>query len=125
MQTSPALLLIPLLSLLPMFATVKAAPGDLDPSFGGSGIVTTRIGTVSDIGTSMALQTDGKIVVAGRSLSSVNNYDFAVIRLNVDGTLDESFGGGKVITPIAPTPPRLVGSSRVRRGSECGVASQW
>ena len=47
---------------------------------------------------SVALSTTGKIVVAGYSLSNPTN-DFALARLNVDGSLDTSFGkGGKVTT---------------------------
>ena len=44
---------------------VHAVPGDLDLTFGGTGIVVTDIGGGSDIGDSVAIQNDGKIVVAG------------------------------------------------------------
>lgn len=45
------------------------------------------------------LQKDGKILVAG--LSSIHDWDFAVLRLNPDGSPDLSFGvNGKVITDI-------------------------
>ena len=48
--------------------------------------------------TSVALQADGKIVVAGYSFNG-SNYDFAVARYNADGSLDTTFNGtGKVIT---------------------------
>src|SRR5687767_1020172 len=42
-----------------------AAPGDLDTSFNGIGKVTTAIRSGDDVGYSAALQSDGKIVVAG------------------------------------------------------------
>ncbi len=76
--------------------------GSLDTSFGGTGKVTTPIGTGDDYGTAIGIQSDGKIVVAGSAyMGTTNNNDFAVVRYNTDGSLDTSFGsGGKVTTPI-------------------------
>ena len=71
---------------------VKAAPGDLDPSFGASGKVTTPIG-VTGGAYDVALQADGKIVVAG-----VSGGDIAVCRYHVDGSLDTSFDGDGIVT---------------------------
>jgi uncharacterized delta-60 repeat protein len=68
----------------------KAAPGDLDPSFGRRGKVTTSI-TGDDEINAMALQEDGKIVVAGYA-SGPNNADLALARYLPDGDLDPSFG---------------------------------
>ena len=77
--------------------TALAAPGDLDTSFGIGGRVTTPIGGV---GNSVAVQTDGEIVVAGFAYNG-SNYDFALARYNPDGSLDTGFGsGGTVITPV-------------------------
>ena len=77
------------------FALVRYnADGSLDTSFGGGeGIVTTPIGPLYDNGWSVALQGDGKIVVAG-SAHDGGQYDFAVVRYDADGTLDTGFGGG-------------------------------
>jgi uncharacterized delta-60 repeat protein len=73
--------------------------GTIDPSFGTGGYVITSVGTSMNEISDIAIQTDGKIVVAGTS-SNVWN-DFAVVRYNSDGTLDNSFGsGGIVITDI-------------------------
>ena len=73
--------------------------GTLDSNFGTGGKVTTDIGS-GDIAQSVAIQTDGKIVVAGYS-DNGSNADFALVRYNTDGTLDTNFGtGGKVITAI-------------------------
>ena len=72
--------------------------GSPDDSFGGGdGIVTTDILSASDSANSVTLQADGKILVSGKS-----NNDFAVVRYDVDGSLDFSFGGGDgiVITDI-------------------------
>lgn len=51
-----------------------------------------------DVATSVALQDDGKILVAGYAQASSNgDYDFAIARLNYDGSLDTTFSGdGKV-----------------------------
>jgi uncharacterized delta-60 repeat protein len=79
--------------------------GSLDKSFGGDDGVTTRVRDYSRI-SDLAVQDDGKVVVAGLSNYSgaddVGTGDFALARYNTDGTLDESFGGGdgKVITSL-------------------------
>src|SRR4051812_13140589 len=72
------------------------APGDFDVSFGNLGKVTTAISSGSDYGYSVALQSDGKIIVAGGS-----DWRFALARYTPAGALDASFGsGGKVITNL-------------------------
>jgi serralysin len=73
------------------------ADGALDKSFSGDGKVTTDfIGSGQD-GQSMVVQTDGKIIVVGRS-----SKNFALARYNTDGTLDHSFSGdGKQTTDFA------------------------
>jgi uncharacterized delta-60 repeat protein len=80
-----------------------AAQGDLDPSFGTGGKVTTPVGSGYDDAHALVVQSDGKLVAAGFS-NDVSNYDFAdfaVVRYNTDGTLDGTFGtGGKVTTPV-------------------------
>ncbi len=82
-------------------ASISAAPGDLDPTFGSGGIVITRNANPSpDYALGMAIQSDGKIVVVGLGITS-HGGDFAVVRYNTDGSLDTSFGGtGIVITPV-------------------------
>jgi uncharacterized delta-60 repeat protein len=77
-----------------------AAPGDLDPSFGGNGKVRTNFTPLLDEAQGVAIQADGKIVAVGFS-----DGRFAVARYNVDGTLDDSFSGnGKIRTDITPGP---------------------
>jgi uncharacterized delta-60 repeat protein len=72
--------------------------GTLDTSFGTGGRVTTDFGGRYERATSVAVQWDGKIVVAGGAVINVYN-DFALARYHSDGTLDTNFGtGGKVIT---------------------------
>ncbi len=74
--------------------------GSLDSSFGNGGIYTLSAG-VQQSGSSLTLQADGKILVAGYSYPG--NNDFALLRLNADGTTDTSFGSngnGTVTTAI-------------------------
>lgn len=77
---------------------VLAAPGDLDPSFGGTGMVTTSILPPAFEGaSSLAIQNDGKIVAAGFSNDADFNPILAVARYDTSGSLDPAFGsGGKV-----------------------------
>ena len=71
--------------------------GTLDASFGGDGTVVTSFGGDWDTAYSIAVQPDGKIVVAGGMVDLFYNGDFAIVRFNSDGTLDTSFNGtGKV-----------------------------
>ncbi|MEO6392991.1 MAG: delta-60 repeat domain-containing protein [Pyrinomonadaceae bacterium] len=78
------------------FALTRLNPnGTRDLTFGGFGQlgrVTTDFGGDLDEARKVNLQTDGRIVVVGRSLTS-NGMVFAVARYNSDGTLDASFGG--------------------------------
>lgn len=80
------------------FGVVRYLPtGEVDPAFGA---VVTDVGGAQDIAWSVAVQPDGKVVVAGQAASGGRNA-IAVVRYTRSGLLDESFGtGGKVITPI-------------------------
>src|SRR4051794_20420450 len=77
------------------------ANGTLDTSFGGNGTGTTTAdfgGNRGDFANTVAIQPDGKIVVAGRrdnfSIVDFGDHgDFAIARFNADGTLDKSFSG--------------------------------
>jgi uncharacterized delta-60 repeat protein len=76
------------------------ADGSLDQTFNGTGFVTTPVGTENDYAYSTVLQTDGKIVAAGRSYNGTDN-DVALARYNADGSLDTTFNTtGLVTTPI-------------------------
>jgi uncharacterized delta-60 repeat protein len=80
--------------------TLNAADGDRDPTFGVGGIVTTDFGNTFDVAEEVAVQPDGKIVVAGARFTSTAG-DFAVARYNTDGSLDATFGvGGIVFTDL-------------------------
>ncbi len=92
-----------LLLVLILSADSRAAPGDLDPTFGNGGIVITPTGNMIDLDypRAMAIQSDGKIIVVGEGSRGTFNWDFAVVRYNTNGSLDTSFGGsGIVITQL-------------------------
>jgi uncharacterized delta-60 repeat protein len=82
------------------FALMRFTPsGSVDTTFGNGGVVITDFASGSDdIAHSLALQRNGKLLVAGRT-GEYPNFRFGVIRYNTDGSLDPGFGsGGKVVT---------------------------
>lgn len=64
--------------------------GSLDTTFDSDGIVITTVLGANALGRSVAIQEDGKIILAGY-IDTITGYDFAVVRLNTDGSLDTSF----------------------------------
>ncbi len=87
------------------FATVKYnSDGTLDQNFGTGGIVLTDLNNLSsDVAQDIALQSDGKVLVAGRTHAgnSFTDYSLAVVRYDADGTIDQTFGvGGKAFFSI-------------------------
>ena len=73
--------------------------GSLDSSFDEDGWLTTDFGVGDDYAYAMALQLDGKILVAGavEEPTDFHYQDFALVRYLPDGSLDAGFGtGGKV-----------------------------
>src|SRR5262245_10200680 len=85
-------------------AVARYLPGGaLDASFGSGGMVTIDVPpgtTTMDIAWAVALQPDGKLVLAGQSGNSALPLAPLIARLNDDGTLDGSFGlGGLVLLP--------------------------
>jgi uncharacterized delta-60 repeat protein len=84
-----------------------AAPGDLDPGFNGDGRVTISPGGKDGAFSDVAIQPDGKIVLAGYAFVNPGETDMAITRLNPDGTLDQGFGsGGTTLVNFLPGPPR-------------------
>lgn len=77
---------------------VYSQAGSLDSSFGTGGKVTTSINSGADIAYAVALQTDGKIIVAGMTTNTTTGKDFACLRYNTNGTLDTSFGTNGIVT---------------------------
>lgn len=84
------------------FTTIRyEIDGSLDTTFGIGGKVITAIGSGRDVSNSLAIQQDGKIVVAGYS-NNGSFHEIAVIRYNQNGSLDTSFSSdGKATTAIS------------------------
>ena len=72
------------------------ADGKIDQSFGEDGLIFFNdIGGGHDFATSVAIQSDGKILVGGHSWDigiPILQYSTAIVRLNKDGSIDKSFG---------------------------------
>src|SRR5438552_17319082 len=62
-------------ALLLLPAAGRANPGDLDPTFGIGGKVTTAIGTGDDGASAVALHADGQLVAGGGSAGSRDDDD--------------------------------------------------
>jgi uncharacterized delta-60 repeat protein len=115
-----------------------ALPGCLDTTFGFNGLVTTDPDgpTHNTSYGGVVVQPDGKIIVTGQALASGStgtNLDFLVLRYNVDGSLDTSFGDsdqfnsglrlGYVITPFT-TGPEFTRAVLLQTDSKIVVAGQ-
>ncbi len=74
--------------------------GSLDNTLDTDGKLTTAFTSNVNFSTSVAIQADGKIIVVGES-SNGTDRDNAIVRYNVDGSLDNTFhADGKLTTPI-------------------------
>jgi len=85
--------LVSLGAMLALSPSAFAAAGQLDKTFGNGGIFLAQNAGLNDSSaTSVAIQSDGKIVVAGQAMSPRDGPQPAVVRLNPNGSLDTSFG---------------------------------
>jgi uncharacterized delta-60 repeat protein len=82
------------------FGVVRYDPdGTPNRAFDGDGVVTTPFFGKGAVANAVAVQPDGKIVVAGFAVQASGiNSDFALARYNPDGTLDTSFDGDGIVT---------------------------
>lgn len=79
------------------------ADGSLDTTFSDDGIQTIDFSGSNDNGYSLAIQMDGKLVVAGTSNDGSRNR-IAVVRCNSDGSLDTGFDGdGRLLASVGST----------------------
>ena len=77
--------------------------GTLDLTFGVGGKVQTDFPGLAAVASSVVIQSDGKIVVAGGAFPLFTFLgDFKVVRYNPDGSLDSSFGDGGIVTTTFP-----------------------
>lgn len=74
------------------FMTIRLnTNGTLDNTFNGTGKILTTFNLANCFAHSIALQSDGKIVAGGQNYNGAY-YDFALVRYNSNGTLDNTFG---------------------------------
>jgi len=84
-------------------APAAAAPGDLDSSFSNDGRVSTLTSPDTFVARAVAVQPDGRIVVAGYSCDTgtcgpTGDSSFRLVRYTADGGLDTDFGDGGMVT---------------------------
>ncbi|VAW36680.1 hypothetical protein MNBD_DELTA04-1423 [hydrothermal vent metagenome] len=99
------------------FAVIRYNPdGILDSSFNSDGMVTTAVGRGDDEISALAVQDDGRILAAGYSVNGTAR-DFALVRYNVDGSLDADFGReGMVVTPVGNGDDEITSMAVDRQG---------
>lgn len=78
------------LMVITLYSVSLVANGNLDRSFSSCGRVETSFG-IDSTAKAIAVQPDGKMIVAGYSDMNGQNT-FALVRYNTDGTVDKSFG---------------------------------
>ena len=76
--------------------------GTLDTSFGVGGKGIAAVGTRENVARAIAVQRDGRIVVAGLSCQRTADYDVTLVRFMPDGTPDTGFGDqSRVVTDFS------------------------
>ena len=93
-------LLIP--AILTALAGNTQESGSLDPTFGDGGKVLTSIGSEA-VAQAVAIQEDGKIVVAGYAFDPITGNDVTLVRYLENGDIDPDFGLGGVVTTDVQT----------------------
>ncbi len=73
--------------------------GTIDTGFGTNGIVTRDFG-FDQVVQSIAIQSDGKIVVGGSDAAGSGSRIWTIGRYTTEGSLDTSFNGGIISNPI-------------------------
>ena len=84
--------------LIHSFITI-AQSGKIDPSFGVNGKIVENFGFAYFRVTCGAVQSDGRIIIGGSAENGTNGYnnvDFFLVRFNVNGSIDNSFGNNGI-----------------------------
>lgn len=80
------------------FAIIRInSAGSIDSTFGDNGSKVINIGSYNDVAFSIKVQNDEKIIVCGWTYI-FGSWDFALIRLNADGSIDNSFNSTGIVT---------------------------
>ena len=107
--------------------------GSLDTTFGTNGLVTHSLlgGSSEEIARAVAIQPDGKIVVAGHTgqfgrpgRPAGNRFDHAIVRFNANGSVDTTFGTGGVASAFDRSHLRdgVAAGRQDHRGRRCAAA---
>jgi uncharacterized delta-60 repeat protein len=79
--------------------------GSVDDGFGTGGLAAAAVGAAGAAASALALQPDGRILVAGAAFAHgttsdqfATDDDFALVRYTPDGRLDLGFGSGGIVT---------------------------
>lgn len=73
----------------------QAQDGYYDDSWGVGGRLLVDVGPSADVGMTMAIQPDGKLLLGGQCAGALQGLAFCVVRMRPDGQLDLSFGPNK------------------------------
>ncbi len=84
----------------------SAKAGQLDTSFANGGLLAVPTGKSAE--NAVAIQSDGKIIVAGLGVAG-NAFADTLVRVNTDGTLDTSFGSGGIVDLSPPGQEDITG----------------
>jgi len=71
--------------------------GTVDVSFGNGGSTIVDLGGGIDTAYAISIQSDGKILLAGYGKTPLTFVDVALVRFNIDGTLDTTFGTSGIV----------------------------
>jgi uncharacterized delta-60 repeat protein len=96
--------------------------GSPDSTFNGNGKQTADLGSDMQIGNSVAIQGNGKIVVAGYTPGQTGNNDFAVARFNIDGSPDNTFDNDGILTTDFTSSDDYAGSVAIQSDDKIVVA---
>src|SRR3954467_7321318 len=104
MDVRVRLLAAALAALAVCASPAAAAPGDLDTSFSGDGRVSTLTSPDTFVARAVAVQPDGRVVVAGYSCDTgtcgpTGDSSFRLLRYTAGGGRDAEFGQGGMVTP--------------------------
>ena len=81
------------------FAAARYTPdGQLDSTFGASGLAITDFAGLDDWAYDVAIDSQDRVILAGAANMGADDYDVAMVRYTEDGGLDSTFGNGGYVT---------------------------
>jgi uncharacterized delta-60 repeat protein len=86
-------------------SNIQGSP--LDPTFGTGGFVMTKMGLGDAFAFGIAIQSNGRIVLAGYSVTT-QDHDFSLIGYTSNGTVDSFLGPAVLSRPISPAPAMIL-----------------